>query len=80
MDVDKAIKDRRSIRHFKKKDVPWKKINEILESFIYAPCAGEIQNWKLVVLKNDDKLNEACYNQGPVVESNFLVVVCSNNA
>jgi nitroreductase len=79
MDVDKAIMERRSIRHFKKKDVSWKKINEILESFIYAPCAGEVQNWKLVVLKNNGKLNESCYQQGPVVESNFLVVVCSDD-
>ncbi|MBT3577707.1 nitroreductase family protein, partial [archaeon] len=39
MNIDKGIKERRSIRNFKKKDVSWDKIHEILESCIYAPCA-----------------------------------------
>ena len=80
MDIDSIIKGRRSIRHFKKKAVPWKKINEILESFSYAPCAGEIQNWRLIVFKNDGKLNKACHNQIPVVESDFFVAICSDDS
>ncbi|MBT3691132.1 hypothetical protein HOG16_02715 [Candidatus Woesearchaeota archaeon] len=80
MDIDNIIKERRSIRHFKKKDIPWKKINEILESFTYAPCAGDIQNFRLIVFKNDGKLNKACHSQSSVVESNFLVAVCSDDS
>ncbi len=79
MNVDKGIKERRSIRNFKKKDVSWDKIHEILESCIYAPCAGGIQNWRLVVLKNKGQLNQICFNQEAVVMANFLAVVCSDN-
>ncbi len=80
MNIDKAMKERRSIRDFKKKDVSWNKINEILESCIYAPCAGGIQNWRLIVLKNKGQLNDICFNQEAVIKSNFLVVVCSDDA
>lgn len=80
MNVDKVIKERRSIRNFKKKSVSWEKINEIMESCIYAPCAGGIQNWKLVVLKNKGQLDAICFNQEAVVKSDFLVVVCSDDA
>lgn len=79
MELDNLIKERRSIRNFEKKEVSWKKINEILESFIYAPCAGGIQNWRLIVLKNKEQLNEACFDQEPVAKSNFLVVICSDD-
>jgi nitroreductase len=79
MNVDKIIKERRSIRYFKKKDVSWGKIHEILESCIYAPCAGGIQNWRLVVMKNKGQLNQICFNQEAVVKADFLVVVCSDN-
>jgi nitroreductase len=80
MNIDSVIKGRRSIRNFKKKDVSWNKINEILESCIYAPCAGEIQNWRLIVLKNKGQLNDICFNQEAVIKSDFLVVVCSDDA
>jgi nitroreductase len=80
MNIDKVIKERRSIRHFKKKDVSWEKINEIVESIIYAPCAGEIQNWRPIVLRNKGQLNDICFNQSAVINCNFLVVVCSDNS
>ena len=79
MEIDKAIKERRTIRHFKKKSVSWEKINEITESMIYAPSAGNLQNWKLIVVKNKGQLNKICYNQDAVVNCDFLVVVCSDN-
>lgn len=78
MEIDKAIKERRTIRHFKKKSVSWEKINEITESMIYAPSAGNLQNWKLIVVKNKGQLNKICYNQDAVVNCDFLVVVCSD--
>jgi nitroreductase len=80
VDIDKAIRERRSIRKFKKRPVSWKKINEILESFIYAPCAGNLQNWRLIILKNDGKLNKACYEQEAIVDCDFLVIICSDDA
>lgn len=80
MDIDKAIKERRTFEHFKKKSVPWKKINEILDSFSFSHYIGGLQNGKLVVLKNEGQLNKACLDQKPVAESDFLVVVCSDSS
>ena len=79
MEVGKAIEERRTIRHFKKKNIQYDKMSEIMESFIYAPCAGNLQNWRLICVKNKGQLNEACFDQEPVIESNYLIVVCSDN-
>ena len=79
MELDKVIKERRSIRKFKKKDISWTKIKNILESSIYAPSAGNLQNLKLIITKNKGQLNKACFNQDVVCNCNFLVCVCSDD-
>ena len=66
MDVFEAIRTRRSIRKYKDKQVPWDNIVTILQAGKYAPSAGNIQNWKFIVVKNDAKrvsISKACLQQ-----------------
>jgi nitroreductase len=55
MDVFECIKTRRSVRKYKDKQVPWDNIVTIMEAGKYAPSAGNLQNWKFIVIKDDDK-------------------------
>jgi nitroreductase len=51
VDVIDAIKTRRSIRLFKKKDVSPQKIVSILECGVKAPSASNYQPWEFVIVR-----------------------------
>lgn len=69
-EVIKCIKERRSIRKYLKKQIEENKLNEILESSIYAPNAGGRQS-ALVVVSQNEKVNEILgkINRGAFYES-----------
>lgn len=79
MEVFDAIRTRRSIRKFKDKEVPWDNIVTIMQAGKYAPSAGNMQNWKFIVVKNDAKrqaIAKACLQQEWMeVAPIFIVVV-----
>ena len=55
MDVFEAIKNRRSIRHYKPDIVDDKTIQTVLEAAHWAPSWGNIQCWRFIV-KRDPKI------------------------
>lgn len=56
--VEKVIFERRSIRVFKKKEVPDSLIRRILEAGRFAPSAGNCQPWKFVVIKDPQVIEQ----------------------
>lgn len=78
MDVFECIRTRRSIRKFKDKQVPWDNIVTIMQSGKYAPSAGNLQNWKFIVVKNDAKrkaIAKACLDQEWMEVAPIYIVV-----
>ena len=66
MEVFEAIRKRRSIRKYKDRQVPWDNIVTIMQAGKYAPSAGNLQNWKFIVVKDDAKrkaIAKACMQQ-----------------
>jgi len=55
MDIDSAIKGRRSIRTYKSDEVEEKLIREIIDAATYAPSAKNGQQWRFTVLTGDSK-------------------------
>lgn len=55
MDILDAIRDRRSIRIFKKDEVPAELIQKLLETAVLAPSAHNKQPWRFVVLEKEKK-------------------------
>jgi nitroreductase len=55
MKVSEAIKIRRSVRKYKKERIPKKIITQLLESARLAPSAGNRQEWKFIVVENEEK-------------------------
>ena len=58
-----AIMQRRSVRHYKSTPIPDEHIRLILDAARMAPCAGNQQPWKFVVVKDSaiiQKLKETC--------------------
>lgn len=82
MDLDKAIKERHSVRSFKKnKSADWRDIIKALDAATKAPLAGNLMAIKFIIVTEEDKIKEiadAC-QQDFVGEVDYLVVVCSDD-
>ncbi len=55
MDLQTAIKERKSVRAFKPQPVPKEMIEEILRSAIHAPSAINLQPWEFYVVLGEEK-------------------------
>jgi nitroreductase len=78
MDTLEAIRKRRSIRKYKDQPVEWEKIVNIVDSARFAPTSGNIQNWKLVVIRespNKKLIVKACHDQQWIVEADTIIAV-----
>jgi nitroreductase len=74
-----AIKMRRSIRHYKNKTVDKEKLDKVLEAGRLAPSAGNLQEWKFVVVSDKstkEKLAMAA-NSRSVKEAPMIIVACA---
>ena len=52
MELSKAILTRRSVRSFRKGNIPNDKIRELIKAAIYAPSAGSCQPWHFYVVND----------------------------
>ncbi len=80
MDALQAIRSRRSIRAYKSKKLPNEILYTILESARWAPSAGNIQPWRIIVIEDAGKkemLAEAADEQGFISQAPVVLVVCS---
>ncbi len=81
MDVLEAIKKRRSIRKYLDVAIEWEKMVHILEAGQYAPSAGNLQDWKFIVVTDKGikrQIAEACLNQVWMETAPVHMVICSN--
>jgi nitroreductase len=80
MDLNKAIKSRKSIRHFSTKKPSWKDIIECIDSARFAPMAGNLFPLRFILVSDKDKIQKlADASQQPFVsEAQYIVVVCSD--
>jgi nitroreductase len=83
MDVLSALRERRSIRKFKKAQLPKEKIDAILEAASWAPSAGNLQARSFITVCDEtarNKLAEAAYGQRFIAEAPAAIVVCAEHA
>jgi len=82
MEFLEAIRERRSIRNFQKKDIPQKIVDKLIDSLIWAPSAGNLQARKFFFVK-DVKLKEdiaaAALNQDFIAEAPLVIVGCTDS-
>jgi len=81
MDLDKVIKERHSVRNFKKGKKPdYKKIIEAIESATKAPLAGNIYGLKYILVSDKEKIKQLAQasQQDFVDDVDYIVVVCSD--
>lgn len=81
MNLDNVIENRKSIRKYSSKKVDIKLIGQLLETATKAPSAGNIQNWKFIIVSEKEtknKLTKACLNQNWMKTAPVFIIVCSD--
>jgi nitroreductase len=83
MDVFEAITQRKSIRKYKDKEIEKEKLIKVLESARIAPSASNRQEWKFIVVKDENtrnKLVSAAHDQKFVGQAPVTIVACSTES
>lgn len=78
MDAIECMKSRRTIRKYLKIPVEWDKVSDILDCGRLAPSAGNLQNWKFIIITDDNEkipIAEACVQQLWVAKAPVIIVV-----
>jgi len=79
MDLDKAIKSRKSVRKFDLEKPDWRDIIECVDAARFTPMAGNNYSLRFIVVSEEDKIKKiakAC-QQDFVAKAPYIVVVCS---
>jgi len=82
MEVKRAIRERRSVRSYEKKEVPEEKIERVLEAARLAPSASNRQLWKFIVVRDEarrQKISKAASNQNFIAEAPVVIAAVGLN-
>ncbi len=81
MELDSAIKKRKSVRSFKTKKPSWKDILDAVDSALQSPCAGGHYHLHFILVENPKTIKSlaSLCEQHWISESSFLIVVASDD-
>lgn len=80
MDLDKAIQNRKSVKHYSEKSPNWRDILECIDSARYAPMAGNVYSMKFILVSEKEtiqKIAEAS-QQDFISKAKYVVIACSD--
>ena len=80
MDAIECILTRRCVRKFKNIPVEWDKIGKILEAGRAAPSAGNLQDWKFIVITDETikkNIADSAFNQYWMMDAPIIIVIVS---
>ncbi|MCL4475146.1 MAG: nitroreductase family protein, partial [Nitrospirae bacterium] len=82
MEILKAVKERRSIRNFQKKDIPGDLVDKLIEALLWAPSAGNLQSRKFYFIQDvtlKKEIVSAALGQSFIAEAPLVIVACTDN-
>jgi nitroreductase len=82
MDILTVIKERRSIRQFKPKDIPANVLDMLVEAIVWAPSAGNLQARHFYFVKDETTKNglvKAALGQRFIADAPLVVVGCTDH-
>lgn len=83
MDIFEAIMNRRSIRKFKKQELPKGTVERLIGAARQAPSAGNVQPWEFIIVSTEltrHALAKAAFGQKDIEDAPVVVVVCADEA
>ncbi|MEM2099209.1 MAG: nitroreductase family protein [Candidatus Bathyarchaeia archaeon] len=80
MELAEAIRNRRSIRAFKEKDIDEETVVKLIEAASWAPSAGNLQPWHFIIVRTStvkSKLAQSA-SQSFIEKAPVVIVVCAD--
>jgi nitroreductase len=81
VNVEDAIRDRRSIRRWQDRPLDRGTLEELLEAARLSPAAKNVQHWEIIAVTDSDRLRELvplCNNQRHVGEAGAFLFIVSD--
>ena len=80
MELDKSIKNRRSVRKFNSKKPDWRDILDCVDNMRYAPMAGDNFTLKFILVDDKEKIEKLAEaaQQDFISQTQYVLVICSN--
>ncbi len=80
MELNRTIRNRRSVRGFKEKKPDWRDILDCVDSMRYTPMAGDNFTLKFILVDDREKIVKLARaaQQDFIVETKYVLVVCSD--
>jgi len=82
MNTKEAITSRRAVKEFDASyEIPKNEEKELLSLAMLSPTAFNIQNWRFVVVKDNElrlQIKEAAWGQAQVTDCSLLVIICAD--
>lgn len=81
MRVFDAVKNRRSVRTFRKQELPQGTIDQLIDAARLAPSAGNAQPWAFIIARTHETkqaLSAAAFGQRSLEEAAVVIVVCAD--
>ncbi len=82
MQLDEALRHRRSVRHFRPDPVPEEHVREIVRAACFAPSACNRASWEVVVVADPERrkeLSRAAINQTFIAEAPVVLAFVGGN-
>ena|SRR3989344_3334566 len=79
MQLEDAIKKRKSVRRYSDKKPDWRKIIRAIDAARYAPTAGGIDSVRFIIVQDKEKIKELAEasQQDFIAQAQYVVVVIS---
>ncbi|VAW33812.1 Oxygen-insensitive NAD(P)H nitroreductase / Dihydropteridine reductase [hydrothermal vent metagenome] len=77
-----AIRSRRAVKHFDANhSMTAEEVNELLSLAMLSPTAFNIQNWRYVVVTDQElrtQIREAAWDQAQVTDASLFIILCAD--
>ena len=74
-----ALKERRSVRLYKKQPIPMEKLEQLVEAARWAPSAGNSQPWQFLLINDENMVSILkTISPGWLEEAPALIIMCIN--
>ncbi|MBU1418920.1 MAG: nitroreductase family protein [Proteobacteria bacterium] len=82
MNTTKAIQARRAVKHFDANhSMSKEEVNELLSLAVLSPTAFNIQNWRFVVVTDQElrkQIRAVAWDQAQVTDASLFIVLCAD--
>ena len=81
MDILKAVRERRSIRDFQKREISKDLVDKLIDALIWAPSAGNLQARKFYFIKDESikkQIAAAALKQHFIAEAPLVIIGCTD--